>query len=46
MWFSIIATKLGLSRGGESLEGTLHFLFTMILGASLLRVAVKLIFGI
>lgn len=41
-----IQAKLGLLRGGESLEGTLHFLFELVLFSSIIRVLINWGFGI
>ena len=41
-----IQAKLGLLRGGESLEGTLHFLFELVLFSSVIRVLINWGFGI
>ncbi|WP_298705005.1 hypothetical protein [uncultured Veillonella sp.] len=41
-----IAYKSGLSRLGKNMEGTLHFLVEVILGLSLLRLAIFWFLGI
>lgn len=38
--------KWGLLRCGESIEGTLHFLFELILLSSVVRVLINWVFGI
>lgn len=41
-----IADKIGLLEAGHSMDGTLKFLYSVVMVSSVLRLAVNLIFGI